>query len=59
MAVYAAKHYAHKVSLGDIRDTTLAVEVISQVVGKFLQGGVTGNYITLVVNKSPFGINGK
>ena len=53
------KHHAHKVGLGEARDTTLTGGGISQGIGKFLQGSGAGDSILWVINVVPLGFNGK
>ena len=59
MAGCAAKNHERKVGLREARDTTLTGEGRSQGVGKFIQGGGTGNSIVWVRNVGPFSVNGK
>ena len=59
MAVCAEKHHASNVGLREAKDTTLTGEGRSQGVGKFIQGGGTGNSIVWVRNMGPFSVNEK
>ena len=52
-----AEHHARKVGLGENGDTALTGGVRTQVVGKFLQGGVAGDYNVWVGDVGPFGVN--